>query len=165
MNYHVGQRVRVKSNDNPASQEEYYAVINRITNRGNIFVDKLKSDKSGIEARGIRIKEHKSWSISASIRSNVKVPKAWATIYEWRFEQTEDGNVVDVCHNESNSLNGLLMGELEDYGSNNRDNLEPYWEICLVNDYFYLQLVDGKFQLIYQINIFLMKYPSVLKHR
>lgn len=57
MNYHVGQRVKVKSNDNPASQEEYYAVINRITNRGNIFVDKLKSDKSGIEARNVRIKE------------------------------------------------------------------------------------------------------------
>ena len=54
------------------------------------------------------------------------------TIYEWRFEQTKDENVVDVCYNESNSLNGLLMGELEDYGSNNRDNLEPYWEICLV---------------------------------
>ena len=57
MNYHVGQRVKVKSNDSPTNQEEYYAVINRITNRGNIFVDKLKSDKSGIEARGVRIKE------------------------------------------------------------------------------------------------------------
>jgi hypothetical protein len=81
------------------------------------------------------------------------------TIYEWRFEETIDGVIVDVCATESNSPTGLLMGELEDYGSDNRDDLEPYWEVCLnkrvwdweegdilEEDWFYLELVDGKFQ-------------------
>ena len=98
------------------------------------------------------------------------------TIYEWRFEQTEDGNVVDVCHNESNSLNGLLMGELEDYGSNNRD-LNPIgkfvWSrglgmrkrVLHTKTISICNWLTESFSLIYQINIFLMKYPSVLKHR
>jgi len=81
------------------------------------------------------------------------------THYEWRYEETRDGNIVDVCANESNSLIDCLMGELEGYGSDNRDDLEPYWEICLnkrvwdveeedilEEDWFYLGLVDGKFQ-------------------
>ena len=80
------------------------------------------------------------------------------TTYEWRYEETRDGNIVDVCANESNSLIRCVCGELKDYGSNNRDDLEPYWEICLNKrvgndeegvideDWFYLELVDGKFQ-------------------
>lgn len=82
------------------------------------------------------------------------------TYYEWRYEETRDGNIDEIIANESNyaSLIGCVCGELEDYGSANRDDLEPYWEICLNKrvgndeegvideDWFYLELVDGKFQ-------------------
>ena len=81
------------------------------------------------------------------------------TTYEWRYEETRDGNIVDVCASENSSSIDCLYGELEDYGSDNRDDLEPYWEVCLnkrvwdvekedilEEDWFYLELVDGKFQ-------------------
>ena len=81
------------------------------------------------------------------------------TIYEWRYEETRDGNIGEIIFGESNSPIDCLCGELEDYGSDNRDDLEPYWEVCLnkrvwdvekedilEEDWFYLELVDGKFQ-------------------
>jgi hypothetical protein len=81
------------------------------------------------------------------------------TTYEWRYEETRDGNIGEIIFGESNSPIDCLCGELEDYGSDNRDDLEPYWEVCLnkrvwdvekedilEEDWFYLELVDGKFQ-------------------
>ena len=75
------------------------------------------------------------------------------THYEWRYEENRDGNIVDVCF--GNSPIDCLSGELEDYGSENRDDLEPFWEICLnkrvwdveegdilEEDWFYLERVD-----------------------
>ena len=78
------------------------------------------------------------------------------TYYEWKFEQTTEGVIDEVYFGDSPI--DVLGGELEDYGSDNRDDLEPYWEICLnkrvgndeegviSEDWFYLELVDGKFQ-------------------
>jgi len=79
------------------------------------------------------------------------------THYEWRYEESRDGNIVDVYF--GNSPFDCLGGELRDYGSDNRDDLEPYWSICLNKrvwdaeeediideDWFYLELIDGKFE-------------------
>jgi|DEB0MinimDraft_4_1074332.scaffolds.fasta_scaffold354674_1 hypothetical protein len=83
------------------------------------------------------------------------------TIYEWQREDTYDGNIKDVDGStgmDFNCLLGCLYGALKDYGLDNRNDLEPYWEICLNRKiiyydknwtdehWFYLKLVNGKFQ-------------------
>jgi len=80
------------------------------------------------------------------------------THYEWWCEGRSDGyGYVDSNESTFDSLTYCVGGELEDYGY--RDDPEPYWEICLnkrvwdveeedilEEDWFYLELVDGKFQ-------------------
>jgi len=79
------------------------------------------------------------------------------TYYEWRCENyTSNGQSYTDA---SDNLIYCVGGELEDYGSENREDLEPFWEICLnkrvfdvedgdilEEDYWYLELVDQKFQ-------------------
>jgi len=93
-------------------------------------------------------------------RENIRLPKQ-KTVYEWRREEVYDGNIQDVDGSggiDFKCLAGCLYGSLKDYGSDNRNYLEPYWVICLNRmiiyydkdwtdeHYFYLKLVNGKLQ-------------------
>ena len=93
-------------------------------------------------------------------RESIRLPKQ-KTVYEWRREEVYDGNIQDVDASggiDFKCLVSCLYGSLKDYGSDNRNDLEPYWVICLNRmiiyydkdwadeHYFYLKLVNGKLQ-------------------
>ena len=101
-------------------------------------------------------------------RENIRLPKQ-KTVYEWRREEVYDGNIQDVDGSggiDFKCLAGCLYGSLKDYGSDNRNYLEPYWVICLNRmiiyydkdwtdeHYFYLKLVNGKLQFDLSDNFF-----------